>query len=270
MTSASEDRGGAEAFAEDVFLGESAPARRLRLQVARIAPHFRSTLVVGEPGAGKRTVAEALHRLSPMCALEFRAVALEQLAGRDDALEGTLYLSGLERLGMELQVELAKRVRCPERKYRLVLGSECEPRGMIAAGRMGTVLAAAMEMPVVRVAALRERANDFEEIASEMLRRTGAGASFATAALQQLRAYSWPGNLTELSQVCARVARPGCVIEVQDLPLLGGAGGEPALRLDEVIARHVRDVLQRCAGNKLKAAEVLGISRSTLYRMLEA
>ena len=91
----------------------------------------------------------------------------------------------------------------------------------------------------------------------------------------------WPGNVRELESVVraacmaseAQWLRP---IDLVILPLepAGSKDGEPALpenfTLDGVIRRHILQVLKICDGNKARAASKLGISRSTLYRMLEA
>ena len=91
----------------------------------------------------------------------------------------------------------------------------------------------------------------------------------------------WPGNVRELESVVraaclsseAQWLRP---IDLVILPLepAGSKDGEPALpenfTLDGVIRRHILQVLKVCDGNKARAASKLGISRSTLYRMLEA
>ena len=262
---------GLEAFADEVFAGTSAAVRRLRLQVGRIAPHFRVTLLSGERGTGKRTVARELHRLSPVAECRFAAMPIAEAAEGAGIPEGcaTIYLEGLDGLSGELQGQLVKRLGEMDRQVRVVLGSEADLKGMLAAGRMRQDLYETVGMPEIRVAPLRERMEDFEELAGAMVGR--CGASFGESALGVLRGYGWPGNLAELWQVCVEVAEtPGGVVEAGDLPRLGGAKVKDAVLLDEVIERHVRDVLQRCSGNKLRAAELLGISRSTLYRMLEA
>jgi transcriptional regulator of acetoin/glycerol metabolism len=99
--------------------------------------------------------------------------------------------------------------------------------------------------------------------------------------MESLLLHEWPGNVRELENVLHNgvLQCEGSVLGIRDLPpLLAGTGpahfvevrqSEAPLRLQEVIERHVLRVLKDCSGNKVRAAEVLGISRSTLYRMLE-
>ena len=92
-----------------------------------------------------------------------------------------------------------------------------------------------------------------------------------------LARYPWPGNVRELENVlgdaCMRVE--GEVIDVRDLPERLRAHwaqptqpGEALLPLAELDRRHALRVLECVGGNKVRAAEILGISRATLYRLL--
>jgi DNA-binding NtrC family response regulator len=98
--------------------------------------------------------------------------------------------------------------------------------------------------------------------------------------LAQLQERLWPNNLRELERVVAQAAAlaEGAIVEPRHLlalvdPANASPASQPAIhieRLHDVIQQHVLAVLTRCGGNKLRAAELLGISRSTLYRMLDA
>ena len=90
--------------------------------------------------------------------------------------------------------------------------------------------------------------------------------------------HSWPGNVRELENVIssASITANGDFIDLLDLPeglqqRPRNAEGEEwrPLSLEEVRKVHIRRVLDMCQGNRLRAAQVLGIGRTSLYRYLK-
>ena len=91
--------------------------------------------------------------------------------------------------------------------------------------------------------------------------------------------HPWPGNVRELENVIssAAITTTGDFIDLCDLPenlqrpnkrTDGGVEWRP-LSLEEVSKVHIQRVLQMCMGNRLRAAQVLGIGRTSLYRYLK-
>jgi len=91
--------------------------------------------------------------------------------------------------------------------------------------------------------------------------------------------HAWPGNVRELENVIssACITATGDFIDLADLPeqlqqrdarSLEGDGWKP-LSLDEVRKVHIQHVLEMCKGNRLRAAQFLGIGRTSLYRYLK-
>ena len=89
--------------------------------------------------------------------------------------------------------------------------------------------------------------------------------------------HDWPGNVRELENVIGKACMTveGNVVDVKDLPphlrkapVLARADDDNLLSMEEVQERHLVKVLERVRGDKSRAAEVLGISRTTLYNIL--
>jgi two-component system response regulator HydG len=263
----------AQPYANEVFSGQGAAVSLLRLQVARISPHFRTALVTGERGVGKESVAREMHRLSAGASGPFTRVEVGAFAQQYKRVElrGVLYLYGLERLEPSLQEPLALKLRTIQRETRIVFASEFDLRAMLATGRLRQSLSSRVGALEIRVGALRDRMEDFDGVAASLLKRAGGNGWFGQGALETMKSHDWPGNLAELFRVARLVRRVEGEIRVGDLPeLAADAEGDDDIKLEQVMQRHVFEVLQRCSGNKLRAAKMLGISRSTLYRMLEA
>ena len=261
-----------EPFAEHVLSGESLAIRRLRMQISRIAPHFRLAIVTGESGSGKLAVAHEMHRLSPvaqrpLCIVSIASFLQRYLPDSELSRAGMLVLRGLGSAEAPVQQALLLQLQLLPRDTRIVFTSVAGLKGLLAAGHLENALAQRLGTLEICVPPLRQRIEDVGALATGML---GAGeGSFAPAALACLRDHSWRGNLAELWQICRQLSGRSLPIQPADLPSLDQGTLELAgLRLEDAMRRHVKDVLARCSGNKLKAAELLGISRSTLYRMM--
>ncbi|MBI3262645.1 MAG: sigma-54-dependent Fis family transcriptional regulator [Acidobacteria bacterium] len=135
----------------------------------------------------------------------------------------------------------------------------------------------------IRLPSLRERPGDIPVLAQRFLARYCAAQGlpldalmFSSTAFQVLTQYHWPGNIRELEATVSRAAisARGRFVEVSDVNFLHAhstrsadpAGAMPSLR--EVEQAHIARVLEHVGWNKKKAAQILQISRETLYRKI--
>ncbi len=137
-----------------------------------------------------------------------------------------------------------------------------------------------------RVPALRERPEDIVPLVRFFLQKHGlryqkTALRFAPAAEKQLQSYGWPGNIRELSHLVERAVLlcQDNVIEQSDLALpsalTANSEAEPDLQqlpmmtLEQAELQLIRQALAHCHGNKQKTADMLGITKSSLYRRLD-
>jgi len=278
------------------MVGMSAPLQRLLAQMERIGPYFRTALVTGEGGTGKEMVARGLHVLSQRSGGPFvvcdAAAAAEPLTRFEAARGGTLFLDEVGEVPLTIQARLLHVLH----QYRpgsaaarptdalIVASSSRDLKGMCAAGEFRKDLYYRLALVELKVHPLRDRGVDIVVLSRYFARqfaviRGKEITAVGPAALAALAAYPWPGNVRELQQVLCKAVMhcTGDTIQLEDLPPLSSLPprvqtahqSDVPTRLDEMVHRHVRTVMESCGGNKLRAADLLGISRSTLYRMLE-
>jgi sigma-54 dependent transcriptional regulator, acetoin dehydrogenase operon transcriptional activator AcoR len=127
---------------------------------------------------------------------------------------------------------------------------------------------------VVTVPSLSERAGDIPALWSAFahLAAPGAGLVPHPDALPLLRAYRWPGNLTELRLLVGQLAAAGKrgPVGPADLPESLHTGDRALSLIEQVELRAIRQALQEAEGNRARAAEILGISRATVYRKMKS
>jgi len=166
---------------------------------------------------------------------------------------------------------------------RIVAATNRDLRKRVEEGHFREDLYYRLNVVSVRVPPLRERREDIPLLAQHFLRKYAAAAGkemagFAPDALERLAAHPWPGNVRELEHAVERavaLAASGLVLADDLPPEIRGAPSPPPvapsrwLTLEELKRWYVAAVLEECGGNKVRAAEILGIDRRTLYRILD-
>jgi two-component system response regulator HydG len=154
----------------------------------------------------------------------------------------------------------------------------------IEEGRFRRDLFYRLNVIAITLPPLRERPEDIPLLAEHFLSRQavepGKAKRLSPKALAILQAYHWPGNVRELENVIERavVLTEGSVIKPESLPdTLRETPSEPLINeappanpaLEIIERAYIEHVLRAEAGNKTRAAEVLGIDPSTLYRKIK-
>jgi len=207
---------------------------------------------------------------------------------------GTCFLDEIGELTAPLQAKLLRTLQ--ERSIRRVGGNDEIPfdvrvvvatnrdlRKLVADGGFRDDLYYRLNVVTITMPPLRERASDIPLLAQHFLeifaRRSGRAIKrLAPESVALLAGYRWPGNVRELEHVIERAMAlsssetllpddfPPHLREERDrAPRLPADG----MTLEDVKRWYVNKVLEESGGNKLRAAELLGIDRRTLYRILE-
>jgi DNA-binding NtrC family response regulator len=212
---------------------------------------------------------------------------------------GTLFLDEVGELPLEVQPQLLRFLETGEVRpigqnrsvrvdTRVIAATNRNLLEMIRAGEFREDLYYRLNVLPLELPPLRERRDDVALLAGHFLsrfaRRLGRPVrEIGKKALLVLKSYDWPGNIRELENVVERAVMLSRGTELRPehlfmpgtdparLPRLGEPGqglGDP-IPLAELERLHILAVLKRCQGSQKQAMQLLGISKSTLWRKLK-
>jgi DNA-binding NtrC family response regulator len=181
-----------------------------------------------------------------------------------------------------------QRVGSPEVKkidVRLIAATNRDLRAEVLAGRFRDDLFYRLSTIEIRVPGLSERAEDIPILIQHFLKKYSQAYAKSFQGLSRraqiaMLQHDWPGNVRELENVIssAAITATADFIDVTDLPehlqkpRRAAAHADENWRplpLDEIRGVHIQRVLEMCSGNRVRASQILGIGRTSLYRFLK-
>ena len=218
----------------------------------------------------------------------FTGALARRLGAFEQAQNGTLFLDEIGELPLNLQPKLLRALenRTIRRvggeseiavNVRIVAATHRNLKMLVEEGDFREDLFYRLNVVQLSIPPLRERKEDIPHLVQHFVRMgdVGGSKSFSTEALQALMHYNWPGNIRELRNVVLKslVFADG-VIGVEDIELGNQAlvkitESYKPVDLEEVEKQKILEALALSEGERKKAAEMLGIARSTLFKKLK-
>ena len=211
----------------------------------------------------------------------------------ESAEDGTVFLDEIGEIESAFQLRLLRFLQEREVRpvgssvsrtvnTRVIAATNRDLRQLVAEKKFREDLWYRLHVTSLRLAPLRERLDDIPSLVEHFLQtfaaKTGRSVSLSNSAMRFAQEYRWPGNVRQLQNVLERllILHPSAVVEEQSLrdaitalDPTQGSTSTPAESLANREEEQIRKVLEATAGNKTRAAEILGIERKTLYRKLE-
>ncbi|MEZ8789903.1 cyclic-di-GMP-binding transcriptional regulator VpsR [Vibrio splendidus] len=288
------------------LLGDSVAVKRLRDQVKRIGPTDVSILIYGESGAGKETVARSIHQNSsraqkPFLTVNCRALSEMRIEAEvfgisaqsaaapcllEEADGGTILLNDVLAMPRNQQLNLLRFLQ--EGKIetadgpkpvdvRILAANSSDIEKALIEGDFNEELYHYINVLRIHVPSLKERVSDISVLANHFLREyskefNAQAKSFSDDAIRSMNRYHWPGNVRELMNQIKRVVLMSDAVIIDDQQLDLPKQNDERRSLKSIRERSERDalliVLESYGGQVSLAAKELGVSRATMYRLL--
>jgi DNA-binding NtrC family response regulator len=223
----------------------------------------------------------------------FTGAAQDKAGLFEHADGGTIFLDEIGELSLPAQAKLLRvlqnrqvqRVGSPTPRsldVRVVAATHRNLRTMVREGKFREDLFYRLAIVEIPLPSLEERREDLPLLQRFFVEKFAADygksiAGLTRRAQTRMATYPWPGNIRELENVIGNACMmvEGSLIDIDDLPeslrcrLPDDVSTDATfLPLDELQRRHILRVLQAVGGSKARAAEILGIGRATIYKIL--
>lgn len=295
------------------IIAKSQSMDKIRAIIDTVVHSLQPALIWGSDGTGKSFIAGHIHssgrfKYLPISTIQCQTImhtrkqgvltdtvfqSIELTSQNQSIAGGTILLEEVDLLSQQQQGELVQLLSSESdteypmiRNRRIIVTATESLRKLVQAGKYNETLYRLLSRLSLKMPTLAERKEDISDLVMVFLKSarktTGKQINgFSPQAIDALRQYPWPKNVSELRDAVESAALfcSSTTVQINDLPReirnhfeRSGAleADKPALRsLDEVEEAHIRAILAGTRGNKLRTCEILGISRPTLDRKLE-